>query len=139
MAPTVFGMPMVAPSPAECMALGAARQAPSTWLAARTLGGSLVVASAVSYKGHRYPVEIISHRVWLYYRFALSLRDISEMMLERGGRSFPRDRAPMVRQVRPGLRQPAPPAAAPTGWQVACGRGVHPDQRTAPLPVARGR
>jgi putative transposase len=42
------------------------------------------VASAVSYKGHRYPVEIISHCVWLYYRFALSLRDISEMMLERG-------------------------------------------------------
>src|SRR6476660_3462927 len=84
MAPTVFGMPMVAPSPAECMALGAARQAPSTWLAARTLGGSLVVATAVSYKGHRYPVEIISHCVWLYYRFALSLRDISEMMLERG-------------------------------------------------------
>ena len=42
------------------------------------------MASAVSYKGHRYPVEIISHCVWLYYRFALSLRDISEMMLERG-------------------------------------------------------
>ena len=38
----------------------------------------------MSYKGHRYPVEIISHCVWLYYRFALSLRDISEMMLERG-------------------------------------------------------
>jgi putative transposase len=29
-------------------------------------------------------VEIISHCVWLYYRFALSLRDISEIMLERG-------------------------------------------------------
>jgi len=28
MAPTVFGMPVVAPSPAECMALGAARQPP---------------------------------------------------------------------------------------------------------------
>ena len=52
--------------------------------AARTLGGSLVVATAASYKGQRYPVEIISHCVWLYYRFALSLRDISEMMLERG-------------------------------------------------------
>jgi DDE domain len=42
------------------------------------------VATEASYKGHRYPVEIISHCVWLYYRFALSLRDISEMMLERG-------------------------------------------------------
>jgi putative transposase len=42
------------------------------------------VATEASYKGYRYPVEIISHCVWLYYRFALSLRDISEMMLERG-------------------------------------------------------
>ena len=35
------------------------------------------MATEASYKGHRYPVEIISHCVWLYYRFALSLRDIS--------------------------------------------------------------
>ena len=41
------------------------------------------MATEAWYKGHRYPVEIISHCVWLY-RFALSLRDISEMMLERG-------------------------------------------------------
>ncbi len=37
-----------------------------------------------SYKGHRFPVEIISHCVWLYYRFPLSLRDVQEMMAERG-------------------------------------------------------
>ena len=37
-----------------------------------------------SYKGFRFPVEIISHCVWLYYRFPLSLRDVEEMMLERG-------------------------------------------------------
>jgi transposase-like protein len=29
-------------------------------------------------------VEIISHCVWLYYRFPLSLRDVQEMMAERG-------------------------------------------------------
>ena len=28
-----------------------------------------------SYKGHRYPVEIINHCVWLYFRFALSFRE----------------------------------------------------------------
>ncbi len=33
------------------------------------------------YKGHRFPAEIISHCVWLYYRFPLSYRDIQEMML----------------------------------------------------------
>jgi putative transposase len=30
------------------------------------------------------PTEIISHCVWLYYRFPLSFRDVEEMMLQRG-------------------------------------------------------
>ena len=29
-----------------------------------------------SYHGYRFPSEIISHAVWLYYRFALSFRDV---------------------------------------------------------------
>src|ERR1700690_3758750 len=36
-----------------------------------------------SYKGHRYPVEIINHCVWLYFRFPLSFREVEELMLER--------------------------------------------------------
>ena len=36
------------------------------------------------YRGHRFPVEIINQCVWLYYRFPLSLRDIEEMMAQRG-------------------------------------------------------
>jgi putative transposase len=35
------------------------------------------------YKGYRFPPEIISHCVWLYYRFGVSLRDVSELMLAR--------------------------------------------------------
>jgi putative transposase len=37
-----------------------------------------------SHKGHRYPVEIIAHCVWLYFRFPLSFREVEELMLERG-------------------------------------------------------
>ena len=37
-----------------------------------------------SYKGHRFPHEIISHAVWLYYRFSLSYRDVEELLAERG-------------------------------------------------------
>ncbi|WP_405753425.1 IS6 family transposase [Streptomyces sp. NBC_00012] len=37
-----------------------------------------------SYKGHRYPVEVISHCVWLYFRFPLSFREVEELMLQRG-------------------------------------------------------
>ncbi len=36
------------------------------------------------YRGRRFPVEIISHCVWLYHRFPLSLRDVEEMTVERG-------------------------------------------------------
>ncbi len=34
---------------------------------------------AVSYKRHRFPQQIISHAVWLYYRFPLSLRLVEEI------------------------------------------------------------
>src|ERR1700712_5066460 len=44
----------------------------------------LVGAEVPSYKGFRYPTEIISHGVWLYHRFPLSFREVEEMMLERG-------------------------------------------------------
>jgi putative transposase len=36
------------------------------------------------YKGHRFPQDIISHAVWLYYRFSLSYRDVEELLAERG-------------------------------------------------------
>ena len=38
------------------------------------------------YRRHRFPGEIISHCVWLYYRFSLSYRDIEELMAQRGVR-----------------------------------------------------
>ena len=36
------------------------------------------------YRCHRFPPVIISHCVWLYYRFSLSFRDIELMMAEKG-------------------------------------------------------
>ena len=36
------------------------------------------------YHRHRFPAEIISHCVWLYNSFSLSLRDIEKMMMYRG-------------------------------------------------------
>src|SRR6202043_3612650 len=37
-----------------------------------------------NYKGFRFPPEIISHAVWLYFRFSLSFRDVEELMAQRG-------------------------------------------------------
>ena len=36
------------------------------------------------YHRHRFPTEIISHAVWLYHRFGLSLRDVEDLLAERG-------------------------------------------------------
>jgi len=41
-------------------------------------------ASVPTYKRHRFPPAIIGHAVWLYFRFALSYRDVEELLAERG-------------------------------------------------------
>ena len=41
-----------------------------------------VTLEAASYPRHRFPAEIISHAVWLYHLFSLSLRDVE--LAERG-------------------------------------------------------
>jgi putative transposase len=41
-------------------------------------------ATTLDYKGFRFPPEIISHAVWLYFRFSLSFRDVEELLMQRG-------------------------------------------------------
>jgi putative transposase len=43
-----------------------------------------MTSNPVSYPRHRFPVEIISHAVWLYHVFSLSLRDVELILAERG-------------------------------------------------------
>src|SRR3954462_14445127 len=44
----------------------------------------MTTPASPSYAGHRFPAEIISHAVWLYFRFPLSLRMVEEMLAARG-------------------------------------------------------
>jgi transposase-like protein len=39
---------------------------------------------AISYSGYRFPPDVISYVVWLYYRFPLSLRMVEELLAARG-------------------------------------------------------
>ena len=39
-----------------------------------------------NYRRHRFPIEVVEPCVWLYFRFALSYRDVEEMMAKRGVR-----------------------------------------------------
>jgi len=38
----------------------------------------------LSYRCHRFPNIVIEQAVWLYCRFALSHRDVEDMLAERG-------------------------------------------------------
>ena len=38
----------------------------------------------ISYRGYRFPPDIISHAVWRYHRFSLSFRDVEDLLAERG-------------------------------------------------------
>jgi len=38
----------------------------------------------ISFKRHRFPPDVIRYAVWLYYRFTLSLRDVEDLLAERG-------------------------------------------------------
>jgi putative transposase len=64
------------------------------------------------YHRHRFPAEIISHAVWLYHLFSLSLRDVELILAERGvvvthesirrwGRKFGSEFARRLRRRRP--------------------------------------
>src|SRR5947209_427350 len=90
------------------------------------------------YRGYRFPPELIAHAVWLYFRFQLSLRDVQELLAERGiivshetirqwctkfGATFGRASATTSTRRR----------------QVALGRSGAEDLRQTPLAVASRR
>jgi putative transposase len=64
------------------------------------------------YRRHRFPPEVISYAVWLYFRFPLSLRMVEEMLAARGicvtyetvrqwGKKFGKAFADQIRQRAP--------------------------------------
>ena len=65
------------------------------------------------YRRHRFPPEVISYAVWLYFRFPLSLRMVEEMLAARGicltyetvrqwGKKFGKAFADQIRRRAPG-------------------------------------
>src|SRR5580692_3104902 len=48
-------------------------------------GGSVAKGmKKISYRGYRFPPEIIHQAIWLYLRFTLNLRDVEDLLAERG-------------------------------------------------------
>ena len=44
----------------------------------------MTTSGCPSYAGYRFPPEIISHAVWHYFRFPLSLHMVDELLAARG-------------------------------------------------------
>ena len=44
----------------------------------------MTISARARYSGYRFPAEIISHAVWLYFRFPLGLRMVEELLAARG-------------------------------------------------------
>ena len=56
-------------------------------------------ATAPSYEGCRFPVEIIAHRVWLCFRFCLSFRDVQKRRNAKAAKRLFRKRLKGLRYV----------------------------------------
>jgi putative transposase len=78
----------------------------------RSYTATMPTARDPLYQRHRFPPEVISHAVWLYFRFPLSLRMVEEMLATRGicvtyetvrqwGKKFGKAFADQIRQRAP--------------------------------------
>jgi len=88
---------------------------------------------------HRFPAEIISHCVWLYFRFALSFRDVEEMLAMRGVALTYETVREWRLKVRSDLREQLATQSPSPRRPMAPRRSVPQDQRPHPLPLACGR
>ena len=82
----------------------------------RSYTAAMPTARDPLYQRHRFPPEVISHAVWLYFRFPLSLRMVEELLAARGicvtyetvrqwGKKFGKAFADQIRQRAPCSRR----------------------------------
>jgi len=55
-----------------------------SWACGPTRGRITERMKKISYSGYRFPPEIIHQAIWLYLRFTLSLRDVEDLLAQRG-------------------------------------------------------
>src|SRR5881227_2146158 len=93
----------------------------------------------LSYRRHRFPVEIIQHAIWLYLRFTLSYRDVEELLAERGLEVSYETVRRWVLKFGPLIARKAATVPSTPERSVASRRDGGPDCRQTDVPVARRR
>jgi hypothetical protein len=69
------------------------------------------------YAGYRFPAEIISHAVWLYFRFPLGLRMVEELQAARAAR---RPAMTTLKISIASRRHGRPPSFQPSSFRGGC-------------------
>lgn len=59
-------------------------------------------------KGFRFLMSVIGYGVWAYHWFGLRLRDVKDLLAERGVTRFPRDNPRRGEPLRPRVRRQDP-------------------------------
>lgn len=115
------------------------------WLARGIISESIMVKGvsvgdvSSSCKCHRYPVEVSSPCVWLYFRFPLLFREVEEVMLERGVIAFHETVRRLCVKFGQAYTDGPLPSQASIRGRMGLGQGLRQDQRQAALPVVCGR
>ena len=91
------------------------------------------------YPRYRFPPAIISHAVWLYYRFTLSFRDVEDLLAQRGITVSYESIRHWCETFGAGLRATAPASGGASRRHVASGRTLRDDPRPASVPLAGRR
>src|SRR3954471_105318 len=96
-------------------------------------------AAQSPYAGYRFPAEVISHAVWLYFRFPLSLRMVEEMLAARGIDVSHETVRQWARKFGQGFANQIRRRLPLCGRQMAPRRSGPDDQGNEALAVAGGR
>src|SRR5436309_4869056 len=89
-----------------------------------------------SYRGYRFPPDIISHAVWLYHRFCLSFRDVERPPGRAWDYRILRDDPTVVSEVWYRIRPPTQATTGSLGRHLAPGRTVRDYPGSATVSVA---
>ena len=93
----------------------------------------------ISFKRHRFPPDVIRYAVWLYFRFTLSIRDVEELLAQRGIELSREAVRCWVIKFGPLIAANLRRAPYPADRLLASGRNCRADRRSAHVPVAGGR
>src|SRR5947207_400323 len=93
----------------------------------------------ISYRGYRFPPDVIQRAVWLYFRFTLSFRDVEDLLAERGIEVNYETIRQWALRFGPAIARDLCSHRPPPTWTVAFGRDVRLHWRKVDVSMASCR